>query len=81
MACNLPVVATDVGDVPERLDGVTHSTVSDDDGDLVDGLVAALNAGERSNGRAHVQDLSLERMGERIAGVYRDVLTERRTAR
>ncbi|MFD1588399.1 glycosyltransferase family 4 protein [Halorientalis brevis] len=76
LACNLPVVATDVGDVPERLDGVTHSTVGQTDRELVDGLVAALEADERSNGREHVQDLTIERMGERIRGVYRDVLAE-----
>lgn len=78
LACNLPVVATDVGDVPERLDGVRYSTVSDDDRELVDGLVAALEADERSNGRDHVQDLGLDRMGERIVGVYQDVLAETR---
>lgn len=75
MACNLPVVTTDVGDVRERLDGVTHSTVATTDEELVAGLVAALEAGERSNGREHARDLGLARMGERIRGVYEDVLT------
>jgi len=81
LACNLPVVATDVGDVPERLDGVEHSTVGDSDSDLVDGLVAALDADGRSNGREHVAELGLEGMGRRIADVYRDVLEDDRTAR
>lgn len=76
MACNLPVVATDVGDVPERLDGVTYSTCGERDAELIDGLVAALEADERSNGREFAQELSLERMGERIRGVYEGVLAE-----
>ncbi|WP_424020059.1 glycosyltransferase (plasmid) [Halorientalis pallida] len=78
MACNTPVVATAVGDVPERLDGVTPSAVGRTDPELVDGLVEVLRADERSNGRDHARDLSLERMGERIRTVYDDVLDEAR---
>jgi glycosyltransferase involved in cell wall biosynthesis len=76
MACNTPVVATAVGDVPERLDGVTPSAVGRTDPELVDGLVEVLRTGERSNGRDHARDLSLERMGERIRGVYDEVLAD-----
>ena len=76
MACNTPVVATAVGDVPERLDGVTPSAVGRTDPELVEGLVEVLRAEERSNGRDHARDLSLERMGERIRGVYDEVLDE-----
>jgi glycosyltransferase involved in cell wall biosynthesis len=70
MACNLPVVATDVGDVRQRLSDVDPSCVCRTDRDLVDGLVAVLRRGERSDGRAAVQALTVERMGERIRGVY-----------
>jgi glycosyltransferase involved in cell wall biosynthesis len=76
LACNLPIVATDVGDVTERLDGVSYSTVASTDDELVDGLVRALEAGERSNGRVHARALGLERMGARIRSVYAAVLTE-----
>jgi len=81
LACNLPVVATNVGDVPERLDGVTHSTVGESDSELAAGLVAALEADERSNGRDYAEELGLDRMGERIADVYRDVLSDTRATR
>ena len=74
LACNLPVVATDVGDVPERLDGVDYSTVGETDEALVSGLLTALEADARSDGRTHAEELGLDRMGERIATVYRDVL-------
>lgn len=76
LACNLPIVATDVGDVAERLEEVTPSTVADDDSHLVDGLIAALAQGERSNGREAAREVSVERMGERIVEVYGRVLAE-----
>jgi glycosyltransferase involved in cell wall biosynthesis len=77
MACNTPVVATAVGDVPERLDGVTPSGVGRTDPELIDGLVEVLRAGGPSNGRDHARDLSLERMGQRIRAVYDEVLDDR----
>lgn len=74
LACNLPVVSTAVGDVPERLDGVSHSFIGHTDQELVDGLVKVLKRDTRSNGRAFVDDLSTERMGERIHAVYESAL-------
>jgi glycosyltransferase involved in cell wall biosynthesis len=76
MACNLPVVATDVGDVADQLDGVTHSTTCESDPELTEALVDVLRVGERSNGRETAREYSLERMGERIVDVYESVLAE-----
>ena len=73
MSCNLPVVATDVGDVRERLDGVSPSRVGQSDAELVDGLGNVLAEPRRSDGREAVRDISLDRMGERIRGVYETV--------
>ena len=74
LACNLPVVATDVGDVPERLDGVSHSRVARSDEELVDGVAAALRAGTRSNGRAAAEAVSAEETGTRLLDVYEEVV-------
>ncbi|SIR19404.1 Glycosyltransferase involved in cell wall bisynthesis [Haladaptatus litoreus] len=74
MACNLPVVTTDVGDVRDRLSDVSPSHVCSSDGELVAGLVDVLADPRRSNGREHVRDISLERMGERIHSVYETVV-------
>ena len=74
MACTLPVVSTDVGDVRTRLEPVTPSTVSDDDDELAMGLAVTLAARGRSNGRAHAGEVSVERMGERLHAVYEGVV-------
>lgn len=74
LACNLPIVATDVGDVRERLSKVEPSFVGDRDEDLVDALATVLDGGERSNGRETVSHLSVERMGERLIDVYQGVI-------
>ncbi|MFW6003788.1 MAG: glycosyltransferase family 4 protein [Halanaeroarchaeum sp.] len=74
MACNLPIVSTDVGDVRERLDGVHPSHVGTSDADLVDGLLDVLERDVRSNGRAVVEPLGLESMARRIRTVYESVV-------
>ncbi len=76
LACNLPVVATDVGDVATRLDGVTHSRACSTDAELVDALADALAADERSNGREVVREVSIERTNERLYDVYREVVRD-----
>jgi glycosyltransferase involved in cell wall biosynthesis len=74
LSCNLPVFSVDVGDVADRLDGVSPSRVSDDDDELVSALADVLADPRRSDGREAVREISLERMGERIEGVYESVL-------
>lgn len=76
MACNVPVVSTDVGDVSTRLGPVENSYVCGSDEALEDALVSVLETGARSDGRGHVEELSLERMGERLISIYDSVLEE-----
>lgn len=76
LACNLPVVSTDVGDVRERVSGVANCYVGATDEELVDGMLAVLERGERSDGRQAARELSLDRMGDQIIDVYRQVLGE-----
>ena len=70
LACNLPVVSTDVGDVRKRLRNVTPSAVGTSEAELVAELVGVLEHGGRSNGRTHVEEVSWDRMAEQIIQVY-----------
>jgi glycosyltransferase involved in cell wall biosynthesis len=62
MACNLPVVATAAGDIPELLDGVQPSAVchSARPDLLANELVRILRQGQRSNGRERIDPLRIE---------------------
>ncbi|SIS00863.1 glycosyltransferase [Natronorubrum thiooxidans] len=80
LACNLPVVALDVGDVRERLAGVSPSHVATTDEELVDGLIDVLQREERSNGREAAREVSIDRTTDQLLEVYERVAgTEKRT--
>ncbi len=75
LACNLPVVSTPVGDVPERLAGVSPSCiVSRDPRELANAIVNILRTRQRSNGRERVIHLSLEHVASQILALYQSVL-------
>lgn len=75
LACNLPVVSTPVGDVPERLAGVSPSCiVSRDPKEFGDAIVNILRTRQRSNGRERVIHLSLEQVASQILTIYKSVL-------
>ena len=74
MACRLPVIATDVGDVRERLANVALSRVCTTEDELIKALFRVLNREKRPNSRKHIQHLSLDQMGERITTVYKKAL-------
>ncbi|MDK2742981.1 MAG: GNAT family N-acetyltransferase [Nitrospira sp. BO4] len=78
LACNLPVVSTPVGDVPERLAGVQPSTVVLRDAEAIgEALVKTLLERKRSNGREHVATLSMENVAQRVLDVYQAALGDR----
>jgi len=77
MACNLPVVSVRVGDVAERLSGVyPGEVVSRDAKSIADAVVKVLRKRQRSNGREHLEHLSLDRIATRVLQVYRSALGE-----
>jgi glycosyltransferase involved in cell wall biosynthesis len=86
---NLPVVSTDVGDVADVIEGITHSAVvpwpepSSSPAartqlvrDLADRLQKVLADRERSNGRAFSERVDLYAKAREIVKVYRRVLGE-----
>jgi teichuronic acid biosynthesis glycosyltransferase TuaC len=74
MACELPIVATSVGDVSERLAGVSGcAVVPPEPSAFAAALLAALRHGRSLDARRAVSALSSQRVAERILDVYRSV--------
>lgn len=75
MACNLPVVSVDVGDVRERLAGVQHCAVvsSREPAVLAAQLIKLLENPRRSDGRTHASSLGVRAMAVRLVEFYRAV--------
>ena len=72
MACNLPVVSVNVGDVVERLSGVNPSIIVDQNSAaLGEGLVGILRQTCRSNGREQMHDLSEDAIARKLVSIYR----------
>jgi teichuronic acid biosynthesis glycosyltransferase TuaC len=75
LACNLPVVATRVGDVEELLAGVEPARVcSDDPRELADAVILCLEQGRRSNGRKMTEHLDDEVIARRLIELYRGLV-------
>lgn len=79
-ACNVPVVATDVGFVRETLEGVDESAVCRSDTELVGSLEIILPDQRRSNGREHLGQFDLKGFGRRLERIYTDVIYETEAA-
>jgi len=79
LMCNLPVVATAVGDIPQLLDGVAPSQVCDaSETALADGLVACLRQRQRSDGREHSRRLDARVIADRLLALYTTMAPELR---
>lgn len=72
MACNLPVVAVDVGDVRQVIGGTGGCHVVErTPAAFADALASVLAEPRRTDGRAHVQHLAWPAVTERLIAVYR----------
>lgn len=84
LACDVPVVSVDVGDVHERINGIDGCHIAQPDPhDLGAKLYLVRIRGGRIAGRERVQPLSLERISFTLRCFYLEVLESylRRTAR
>ena len=71
LACNVPVVSVDVGDVRERIEGIEGCFVAaPTPEDLADKLGRAITRSEPIAGRDRMVELSLERVAARLRGIY-----------
>jgi glycosyltransferase involved in cell wall biosynthesis len=76
MAAELPIVATPVGDIEERLRGLPGCSVRPaNPAALADGLAAAVRHGRVPEARRAVLELSLENVARRVNAVYDKVLS------
>lgn len=75
MACNLPIVATDVGDVRSLLSGTEGChVVTPEVGQFARLLAEEARREHRTDGRAAVAHLAPRRVAERLIRVYEEVL-------
>jgi glycosyltransferase involved in cell wall biosynthesis len=71
MAATLPIVATPVGDIPERLEGVAGCfVVRPDPASFAYALIKALSFGRATAAMEAVQALSLPNIASQVAAVY-----------
>ena len=75
MACNLPVVATRVGDIPQLIGGTDGCFLcSWDPREIADKLLLALRSPGRTMGRERMAGLELSNITAQIISLYREVL-------
>jgi len=78
MACNCPIVATDVGDVKEVISGVEGCYLTSfDPEDLAEKLKKAIEFGGRTRGRKHINHLKDENVANKIIKIYESILNEK----
>ena len=80
MACNLPIVSVDVGDVAEIIGNTEGCYICDrNPASVAENVRRAIEFGKRTNGRERIVSLSLEyrEIGKKIIDVYKDLLQTR----
>lgn len=74
LACNLPVVSVDVGDVRERIEGVMNSFITGRRPDEIAGAVSRVLASRsRSNGVTRISSISLDVTTNALIRIYRTI--------
>ncbi len=82
MACNCPIVSTDVGDVRRLIEGTSGCFLTSDvPAEVAAKLQLALAHGSRTDGRARALNLDNKAIAARIANVYERVLEPAAQAR
>jgi len=77
MACNLPIVANDVGDVAERIRDVENCyLVNQDVDEMANTIIQTLNSDKQSNGREllQFQNLSNEKVASKVKELYEEIV-------
>ncbi len=79
LACNVPVLSTDVGDARVMLEGVAGCGIVPPDPErIADALSVALSSPRRIAGREAMKKFSLENTAQALVALYRRVIEEHR---
>jgi glycosyltransferase involved in cell wall biosynthesis len=71
LACGLPIVSVDVGDVPERLEGVSNTRIVARDPEAIGrALVDLVTPPRRTNGRTRIEDFSAVEIAAQLRALY-----------
>lgn len=79
LACNVPVLSTDVGDARVMLEGIAGCAIVPPDSErIAEALRVALRSPRRVAGRAAMEKYSLANSARALVALYRDVVERRR---
>jgi teichuronic acid biosynthesis glycosyltransferase TuaC len=82
MACNLPIVATDVGDVRQVIAGTSDCFVCEPDAEVfAERLAGILLTGQRTDGRSRIRHLDRPVVARKLIDVYEDVISRNASRR
>jgi teichuronic acid biosynthesis glycosyltransferase TuaC len=74
LACDLPIVSVQVGDIVERLEGVAHSTVASADARVLGhALSKIVEPPRRSNGSLKIAEFSSRPIAVRLKEIYKEL--------
>ena len=78
MACNLPIVSVDVGDVKEVIGNTEGCYIAErTPEDIARKIELILKRNKRTNGRERIKHLSLENVAKKIVNIYREVINKK----
>jgi hypothetical protein len=78
LACGLPIVSVDVGDVVELITGIDGCWICEAiDDAIAQGILKAVSFGRRTDGRKRALEFSSEITASKLMALYEEVLNER----
>lgn len=78
MACNIPIVSTDVGDVKEITENTKGCYISSfKPRDVAKKIQMALEFGKRTNGQENIKYLEINNIAKKIISIYQQMLNEK----
>lgn len=81
LACNLPIVSTDVGDVKTHIQNVHNCQICNDTvTDLANGLKTVLADGQPTDGRSQIAHLSTDNVAKKVIHLYQKILNKKATS-